>query len=199
MMSMRPLVLGLLMHATDCLLLRSGGALARSVLPRARTHTVRLGLLDGLQGLMNEPMRKRIEEDELKRGVRPARSGKGALDPNSPEARAAAAQARAELEAARREAAGSLEVEQAELAALMAASKSLEPCWTGARTECPPALKNNYTQSSLDFFQALRSPSEDPPAEALAAVRAKWQVLSARSDSELLALLQPIKDVPVDR
>ena len=83
--------------------------------------------------------------------------------------------------------------------ALRAASLSLDPCWTGERTKCPPALKNNFTQSSLDFFQALRNPTEDPPTEALAAVRLKFPELGARSDDELLALLQPIKDVSVDR
>ena len=51
----------------------------------------------------------------------------------------------------------------------------------------------------MEFYAALRNPEQDPDSRVWDGVRDKWPVLKERSDEELLASLQPIKDVKVDR
>jgi hypothetical protein len=85
------------------------------------------------------------------------------------------------------------------VAALTEASKSLDSSWTGKIEDLPASLKSKFNQLPLDFFGVLRSPLEDPPPEVWIGVRDKWPVLADASDDDLLAALQPIKDVKVDK
>ena len=120
------------------------------------------------------------------------------LDPNSREYREAKAAQAAAIKAERLELATTLEFTEAEVDALTEASKCLEPCWQGDMKDLPKALKSPFGMPE-DFFGQLRSPKDDPAPEALDAVRQKWTVLADRDDQALLAALQPIKDVYVDR
>jgi hypothetical protein len=86
-----------------------------------------------------------------------------------------------------------------QVAAITEASKSLDPCWTGKLEDLPDILKSKFTQKPLDFFGVLRNPQEDPPPEVWIGVREQWKVLADASDDDLLAALQPIKDVKVDK
>ena len=100
----------------------------------------------------------------------------------------------------RRATAAELAASAEELDALTEASKAIStPCWAGAPEECPQELKSLFTGQPMDLFACLRSPTEDPDPQVWLAVRDKWPVLASRSDEDLLALLQPIKDVKVDR
>ena len=85
------------------------------------------------------------------------------------------------------------------MAALTEASKSLDGCWTGKIEDLPAPLKSKFTQQPLDFFGVLRNTLEDPPPEVWIGVREKWPVLADDSDDDLMAALQPIKDVKVDK
>ena len=85
-----------------------------------------------------------------------------------------------------------------EIAALTEASKDLGPCWRGPITECPKALLSPFGRPE-DFYGQLRQPSSDPVPEVWEAVRSKWPILAERTDDDLLAALQPIKDTKVDR
>ena len=121
------------------------------------------------------------------------------LDERSPAYRAKIAADKAAVAAARRESAAALDFSSDETEALMAVSKSLEPCWLGAPEDCPDALRSKFTGQPLDFFAVLRSPTDDPDPAVWPAVREKWPVLGERDDDALLAALQPVKDVRVDR
>ena len=121
------------------------------------------------------------------------------VDERSPQYRAKIA---AEKEAAaneRRARAAELAFSAAEVEALTDASKSLEPSYTGDIEEIPAGLKSLFTQGPLDFFAVLRNFNEDPDPAVWPAIREKWPVLADKSDDDLLAALQPIKDVKVDR
>ena len=121
-------------------------------------------------------------------------------DDASPQSRAVKQQEREAVAAARRTTAAELTLSGEEVEALTAASKSLDPCWReGAAEDCPTALKSVFTQQPIDFFAALRNPQEDPDPAVWIGVRKTWPVLAERSDDDLLAALQPIKDVRVDK
>lgn len=121
------------------------------------------------------------------------------LDPNSPAYRAKVAAEYDALKAVRRQQASELDWSETEVAALTEASKSLGPCWTGKLEDCPKELISKFSRKPLDFFGVLRNPTEDPLPEVWIGVRDKWPVLSEKSDEDLLAALQPIKDVYVDK
>ena len=95
--------------------------------------------------------------------------------------------------------AADLAFSDAETSALQEASTSLDSCWTGPPESCPKELKSMFTQKPFDLFAMLRNPTEDAPAEVWVGVRERWTALADRSDEELLAALQPIKDVYVDK
>ena len=120
------------------------------------------------------------------------------LDPRSPQYREAVMAKAAAIKAARLERAAELELSSEEIAALTEASKSLDACWQGDMAELPKALKSPFGNPE-DFFGMLRSPKTDPAPEVWDCVRQKWPVLATRSDDDLVAVLQPIKDVYVDR
>jgi len=121
------------------------------------------------------------------------------VDENSPQYRAKKAAEWEATAAARRVTAAELALSAEEVGALTEASKSLLPCWTGDVADCPDDLKSKFTMQPLDFFSALRRPAEDPDPAVWTGVRDKWPSLAARSDDDLLAALQPIKDVKVDK
>ena len=119
-------------------------------------------------------------------------------DERSPEFRAAQAANRAATADARRETAAALECSAEEVAALTQAAKSFDACWSGPEEELPAELKSMFNQKPLGLINVLRNPTEDPDARVWLKVREKWPVLSERSDDDLLAMLQPIKDVKID-
>ena len=69
----------------------------------------------------------------------------------------------------------------------------------GVSGACAAAVRSRFTNSALDFFAVLRNVLEDPDPAVWIGVREKWPVLADKSDEDLIAALQPIKDVKVDR
>ena len=121
------------------------------------------------------------------------------VDERSPAFREAAAADKKATAEARMEAAKALTMSAEEVAALTEASKSLEPCWQGKPEECPKELVSKFSMKPLDYFAVMRNTQEDPPPAVWVGVRSMWPVLAERSDEDLLAALEPIKAVPVDR
>jgi len=121
------------------------------------------------------------------------------LDPNSPQYREKMAAEKAALQQARREQAAALGFSDEEISALREASTSLLACWPASASDpCPKALITPFGQPDT-YFGQLRNPREDPVPEAWECVRNKWPVLVERGDDDLVAALQPIKDVYVDK
>ena len=120
------------------------------------------------------------------------------VDVNSPSYRAEQAAKRASDADSRRAAAKEMAASSAVIDALTAASTSLDLCWTGDE-DCPDVLKSKFTQKPLDFFAVLRNPQADPDPAVWPGVREKFPALADLSDDDLLCLLQPIKDVKVDK
>jgi hypothetical protein len=90
-----------------------------------------------------------------------------------------------------------LDLSAAVVQALTEASKDLGPCWQGSGPP-PPELKSPFG-TPLDFFAALRHPTQDPAPEVWECVRSKYSKLAELTDDDLVIALQPIKDVAVDR
>ena len=144
------------------------------------------------------------------------------LDPNSPEYRQREAEKRLALAAERRAKAEvrhrvrtfrraylclfvptfqcwqELDLSAEEIEALTEASKDLGPVHQSKEEPCPKALISPFGGAE-DFYGQLRNPRQDPVPEVWDNLRAKWPVLAERSDDDLLAALQPIKDIKVDR
>lgn len=125
--------------------------------------------------------------------------GDATVDERSPKYRQQLAEKRAADAEARRSRAAEMTPDAGVIDALTEASKSLEPCYTGDLEECPDALKSKFTQLPLDFFACMRNPEADPDAGVWPGARDRWPVLASLSDDDLLCLLQPIKDIRVDK
>jgi len=145
-------------------------------------------------------MRASFRALSVDRAFAVAMSDDAPIDENSPQYRAKVAAEREMIASTRRETAASLDCSAEEIDALTEASKAIKtPCWSGPLEECPMELKSLLTQKPLDLFAALRNPQADPDPRVWLAVREGWPVLADRSDEDLFAMLQPIKDVKVDR
>lgn len=165
---------------------------ARTATLAAMRSILLLSLLAACRGLVLPP---RVPT----RAVLETTRARVVMEAQEREDREKAAAERAAVVAERLKTAAAMDMSAEETTALTEASTSFEPCWTGKPEDCPRELINIYSQKPNDLFGEMRKPKEDPNPQAWLAVREKWPVLKERSDDELLAALQPIKDVPVDK